>query len=324
MNCVTVLLTAIGAIVAMPATAQHPPEHQQPIPQPAADEHAGHEARGETKDDRSAEELEHAGHEMPASPENGHAHHDSGAKDAPTESERAHVPPLPPQTPMPDMSAERMIELMQMEDTAPYSMVLLDRLEWRKVDDANALIWDGQAFYGNDYNKLWFKTEGERVDGEEEIRTELLWDRIFSRWWSVQAGVRHDFAEGPERTWAALGLQGLAPYFFEVEATFYVGEEGRTAARFSGEYDLLLTQRLVLQPEVEFDIYGKDDAANAIGAGLSDAEVGLRLRYEIRREFAPFVGVVWSRQFGKTADLARAAGHDTSDVQLVAGLRVWF
>lgn len=323
MKDVSALLTAIAAtIVAMPATAQHPPEHQHPTPQPEVDEQTGHEAA--TQGDQSAEHDEHAGHQMPATPQNEHAQHSASAKDEPTESERAHVPPLPPQRPMPDMTEEQMIELMQMEDTAPFSMVLLDQFEWRDIDDADAVLWDGQAWYGNDYNKLWFKTEGERVESEEEIRTELLWDRIFRRWWSVQAGVRHDFTEGPERTWAAIGVQGLAPYFFEVEATFYVGEEGRTAARFSGEYEMLLTQRWVLQPELEFEIYGKDDVDNAIGSGLADAEVALRLRYEIRREFAPYVGVVWSRQFGETADLAHAAGHDTNDVQFVAGLRVWF
>jgi copper resistance protein B len=286
-------------------------------------EHAEHPMLEPAANDQHSAEHEHADHQMQASPQNEHAHHPQ-ANDEPTESERAHVPPPPPQNVMHDMSKEKMVELMQMEDTAPVGMVVADRLEWRKADAANAVLWNGHAWYGNDYNKLWFKTEGEHVQGQDDIRAELLWDRIFSRWWSVQAGVRHDFTEGPERTWAAIGVQGLAAYFFETEATVYVGEEGRTAARFSGEYDLLLTQRWILQPEVELNIYGKDDLENGIGSGLADAEVALRLRYEIRRELAPYVGIVWSRQFGETANLRRTAGHDTSDVQLVAGLRVWF
>jgi copper resistance protein B len=242
-----------------------------------------------------------------------------------TESERSHVPPDPPTNPLPDMSRERMIELMQMSDQAAYSLILLDQLEGREQDDENALAWELQAFYGTDYNKLWFETEGEHVAAaEEEGRVELLWDRIISSWWSVQAGVRHDFGEGPARSWASVGIQGLAPYFFEIDAALDVGEQGRTAARFSGEHDLLITQRLILRPEVELDLYGKDDPANRIGAGLSDVEVGLRLRYEIRREFAPYIGIHWKRKFGKTADFARADGQDESDLVFVAGLRAWF
>lgn len=225
---------------------------------------------------------------------------------------------------MHDRSAEDMIELMDMDDAASFGMVLLDQLEWRKLDDRNALSWGGQAWYGNDYNKLWFKAEGERVDAQEEGSNELLWDRVVARWWNLQVGVRHDFGAGPSRTWAAFGVQGLAPYWFEIEATLYVGEEGRSAARFTGEYELLLTQRLILQPQIEFNLYGKDDPENGIGSGPADADVGLRLRYEIRREFAPYVGVVWLHRFGGTADLARAEGHDTSDLQWVAGLRMWF
>jgi len=301
--------------------------HQYQPTKPATDEHAHHldaEVAKQAEDAQQSSQQGHAGHEMPATEEDQHSQHTSATSDEPTESERAHVPPLPPQHFMGDMSKERMIELMQMEDTAPVGMVLIDKFEWREVDDADALLWDGQAWYGNDYNKAWLKTEGERVGGEGNVRTELLWDRIVRRWWSAQAGVRHDFGEGPSRTWAAFGVQGLAPYWFEVEATLYVGEEGRTAARFSTEYELLLTQRLILQPELEVEFYGKEDIENGIGSGLSDAEIALRLRYEIRREFAPYVGVAWSRQFGNTADLARAVGHDVSDVQFVAGLRVWF
>jgi copper resistance protein B len=274
----------------------HPPEHTTTPP---------------------AENPQHAGHQ------------DAPAQDAttagPSQSEREHVPPDPPAHAMHDMPYKQMAEMMAMDDTDPYGKVLFDELDWRAAEGADALAWDAQAFYGTDYNKLWFKADGERVGGTtEEARTELLWDRIFSRWWSTQAGVRHDFNEGPSRNWIALGVQGLAPYFFELEATAYFGEAGRTAARLSAEYEILFTQRLILQPEAELNFYGKDDPENAIASGFSDFELGLRLRYEIRREIAPYVGIAWVRHLGDTADLIRASGEDASDLQALAGIRFWF
>jgi copper resistance protein B len=242
-----------------------------------------------------------------------------------TQSEREHVPPDPPQREVMPMPYRQMAAMMTMDDRGHVGKVMLDRLDWRDANGGALLEWDGAAWYGGDYNKLWFKSEGERRDGRtEDVRCELLWDRVFSRWWSVQAGLRQDSGAGPSRTWAAFGVQGLAPYFFQVEATAYIGDGGRTAARVSSEYDLLLTQRLVLQPEAEINLYGKDDPERGIGSGVSDLQVGLRLRYEIRREFAPYVGVVWSRRFGRSADFARAAGDDPNDLQLLAGLRIWF
>jgi copper resistance protein B len=252
------------------------------------------------------------------------AHHQAQAAQEPTESEVRHVPPSPPQLTVPHLSNQAMIELMEMDDTASLGKLLLDEFEWQRVDGHGALGWDVQAWYGGDYDKLWLKAEGERLGGEGEGSTELLWDRVIARWWDVQAGVRHDFGGGASRTWAAFGVQGLAPYWFEVEATLYVGEEGRSAARLVGEYELLLTQRWVLQPKIELNLYGKEDPGNRIGSGLADADVGVRLRYEIRREFAPYVGVVWSRKFGGSADFARNEGEDVSDMQFVAGVRVWF
>jgi copper resistance protein B len=249
---------------------------------------------------------------------------ESGASDEPTESERNHVPPPPPEHPMHDMSNEDMIALMQMDDTAAFGMVLLDQLEWREDGDDSPLAWDAQAWYGNDFTKLWLKTEGEHASGDNEGRVEIYLDRLLARWWNIQVGARQDFGEGPGRTWAALGVQGLAPYWFEVEATGYVGEQGRLAATFSGEYEILLTQRLILQPKLELAAYSKDDPENGIGSGLANTELGLRLRYEFRREFAPYVGVVWTHLYGNTADLARDAGLDRDELQFVAGLRVWF
>ena len=246
-------------------------------------------------------------------------------KDEESASEAAHVPPDPPQHTMGGMPYPAMAAMMQMDDSAPTAKVLVDQLEWRDTAEGNAAVWDAEAWYGGDYNKVWLRTEGERVGGTaQNARADLLWDHTFARWWSVQTGGRQDFGAGPGRTWAAIGVQGLAPYWFDTEATFYVGEQGRTAMRLKTEYDLLFTQRLILQPEAETNLYGKADPARQLGSGLSDLEIGLRLRYEVRRELAPYIGVVWSRAFGGTADQVQESGGSASDVQFVAGLRAWF
>jgi copper resistance protein B len=281
----------------------------------AAEDHSQHQAPSQQMDP-------HAHHQQMQHDE--HAGHAMSATDEPTESERAHIPPDPPEHVMGDMSNERMIELMQMEDDGEYGMLLLDQIEWQQLDDGDALAWEFDAWYGDDYNKLWFETEGDRVDSEEEGRVEVMWDHIISPWWSLQTGVRHDFGRGPSRDWLDFGIQGMAPYFFDIDAAIYVGEQGRTSARFSAEYDMLITQRLILQPEVEVRLFGKDDPENGIGSGLSDVEVGLRLRYEIRREFAPYIGLHWERKFGRTATLARGEGEDADELSLVGGLHVWF
>jgi copper resistance protein B len=222
------------------------------------------------------------------------------------------------------MSYAEMASLMQMDDTHRFGKVMLDRVEWRDAD-AGGAAWDAQAWYGGDYNKVWLKAEGARVDGvTRDARVEILLDRVVARWWDAQAGVRQDFGLGPARTWLAIGLEGLAPYWLDAEATFYVGEQGRTGARLKADYDLLLTQRLVVQPYAEANLYGKADPRRQLGSGLADLELSLRVRYEIRRQLAPYLGVVWSRRFGGTADLARAAGESRDDVQFVAGLRAWF
>jgi copper resistance protein B len=225
---------------------------------------------------------------------------------------------------MDGLSHERMMELMDMDDAAPFGLFALDQLEWRTHEGEDVAAVEVQAYYGTDYHKAWLEAELEREQGEESGRVEALWDRIVSPWWSVQAGMRHDLSDGPSRTWAAIGMQGLAPYFFEIDAAFYVGEQGRTAARFAAEYEWLFTQRLILQPEIEVQAFGKDDPENGIASGLADVEIGLRLRYEIRREFAPYVGIHWERKLGNTADLVREAGDDASELQVVAGVRLWF
>lgn len=206
-------------------------------------------------------------------------------------------------------------------DTDLYGSVLLDQLEWRNPDSGGAAVWEAEGWYGGDYDKLWVTTEGERVGGEtQNAFAELLWDHVAGRWWNLQAGVREDFGNGPSRSWAAVGVEGLAPYGIDVEATLYAGTSGRTAARVRAEYDILLTQRLILEPEAEANLYGKRDPARQVGSGFSDLDAGIRLRYEIRRQLAPYIGVAWTRQ--GDIDPARPLA-EASYLQLVAGVRAW-
>lgn len=210
-------------------------------------------------------------------------------------------------------------------DNGIQNYVLLDRLEGWDADQGTGTAWAVQGWWGTDLNRLWLRSEGERVDGRtESADLEVLYGRSVSRWWDVVAGVRHDFNPGGSQDFAAIGVMGLAPYLFEVQATGYIGQSGQTAARVEVEYEMLLTNRLILQPVVEVDFYGRDDERRGIGSGLSTAEAGLRLRYEISRRFAPYVGIVHERAFGRTADFRRAEGEDTSDTRVVAGFRIWF
>lgn len=210
-------------------------------------------------------------------------------------------------------------------DNSIQNFVLLNRLEAWDADPGTGLAWEGQAWFGTDLNRLWLRSEGERVDGRtESADLEVLYGRSIARWWDLVAGVRHDFQPAGSQSFAAIGVMGLAPQKFEVGATAYIGERGQTAARVEAEYELLLTNRLVLQPLVEASLYGKDDAMRGIGSGLSTIEVGFRLRYEVIREFAPYIGIVRERAFGNTADLRRSEGEDIDDTRIVAGFRIWF
>ena len=212
-----------------------------------------------------------------------------------------------------------------MNDDPFLFMLKVDKLELRDADDGTALVWDAQAWAGKDLNKLWIKSEGEQIDNEvEEGDVEVLYSRAIAPFWDLQAGWRHDFRPTPSRDWAAFGVKGLAPYLFEVDATAYAGESGRLAASLDVEYEYMFTQKLILSPELEMNFYSKDDEAVGIGSGLSDMQAGLRLRYEIVREFAPYIGVNWWRKFGSTADYARAEGGESSNTQFVAGFRLWF
>ncbi|QIA04406.1 copper resistance protein B [Pseudomonas fluorescens] len=213
----------------------------------------------------------------------------------------------------------------QVHDSAINTYFLADKLEWQDADDASTLAWDLSGWIGGDIDRLWLRSEGERSNGKtEDAEIQALWGHAISPWWDVVSGVRQDFKPGAPQTWAAFGLQGMALYNFEAEATAFLGENGQSALRLEGDYDILLTNRLILQPTAELNVYGKNDPQRGIGSGLANTEAGLRLRYEIRREFAPYIGVIWNRTYGHTADYAREEGEDRSEARLVLGVRLWF
>lgn len=236
-----------------------------------------------------------------------------------------------PRTPIPTISdADRAAAF---PDLPPHSMhqggsnflFLADQLEWQDADEGSTLAWDISGWYGGDIDRLAFRSEGERTNGHtEEAELQLLWSRAIGPWWETVAGVRQDFKPGSPQTWAAFGVQGMPLFGLETEATAFLGEGGQSALRLEAEYDILLTQRWVLQPTAELNLHGRNDEARGVGSGLSDASVGLRLRYEISRQFAPYVGVSWGRAYGNTADLLRADDEDVSEAKLVAGIRFWF
>lgn len=205
--------------------------------------------------------------------------------------------------------------------------VLANRFEYQTNDGSPALALSGQARWGTDENRLLIKSE---IDydldaGElEDAEVQALWSRPVTRFFDIQAGLRHDFEPGPSRTYAALGVQGLAPYWFEVDGALFLSENGDLSARFEAEYEFLLTQRLILQPRTELNFSARDVPKLETGAGLTTAEIGLRLRYELDRQFAPYIGINWKASAGETADYVRARGEDTETLSFVTGLRLWF
>ena len=186
--------------------------------------------------------------------------------------------------------------------------------------------WDGEAWLGGDINRLVLKSEGGGAfsSGVDSAEIQALYSRAIGPYWNVQAGVRHDFQPNPSRTYATIGIEGLAPYWFEVEGALFLSDKGDVLARAEGYYDQRITQRLILQPRVELNFSAQDVPENRIGSGLSNAELGLRLRYEIRREFAPYVGISYERKVGDTARYARADGEGVGGTSFVLGVRAWF
>jgi copper resistance protein B len=251
-------------------------------------------------------------------------------KPAPPATEQAkkpgELPPfIPPVTEETRKAAFPDVEGHAVHDRALNYFVLFDQLEWQAAAGAKGVNIDSRGWIGRDRDRLWFRAEGDGEGGRVgEAQTHVLYGRQFARYWDLVGGIRQDFRPGPAQTWAAFGVQGLAPYWFDIEATGYVGASGRTHARFEVEYELLFTNRLVLQPLFEAELVGKSDPERGVGAGLSTTDLGFRLRYEIKREFAPYLGITWSNKWGKTADFAAAAGESTGGARFVTGLRLWF
>lgn len=274
-------------VLALPAHAQHATHAPAPVPE-------------------KEQQHEHAQHAMsPAAAQ-------ASPFPEPTAAERAAA--------FPDLGGMDMSEHM-VEDPKVASL----RVDQLETGQDHALGLNFRASLGGSYDKLLLRGEAEKPrDERSHGDTELLWSHATGPWWDRVIGVRSDFGDGPSRRWLALGVVGLAPYKFEIEATAYVGESGRLAGRVEGEYEILLTNRWILQPKLEANLYSKDDVENGIGRGLSDAGFGLRLRHEFSPQFAPYLGYAWSRKFGPSADLAEAAGESPSDHGWVAGLRFWF
>ncbi|MGY0587654.1 MAG: copper resistance protein B [Paraglaciecola chathamensis] len=216
------------------------------------------------------------------------------------------------------------VDRLTLADEHRFYAVLGDRLEYNEFNDSG--VFDLQAWYGTTFDRLVIKTEGDISDGKlEENQTDILWSHAISAYWNTQVGVRADYFEaGQNRQWLAFGLQGLAPYWFELDMTAYLGEQGNTAFALEAEYELLLTQKLIIQPRAELTFFGKDDQENALGSGLSSSAVGVRVRYEFTRQFAPYIGVEWTNLYGNTADFAQLDGQSASNTEFVAGIKFWF
>ena len=310
--------------------------------QTAADPHAGHTmpmAIAPVAADP------HAGHTMPAAPDP-HAGHDMGAAQPVADPRAGHnmaPPPIgntigtaPAPAPPTDHAADAVwgaaavapsrAALRREHGGFTGSMILFNLAEYQVRKGSDGYRWEGEGWFGGDINRFVVKTEGEGdLRGPlEAAEVQALYSRAIGPWWNLQAGVRHDIRPEPQRTYATLGIEGLAPYWFKASGALFLSNKGELLGRLEGFYDQRITQRLILQPRGELNLAAQDMPEIGVGAGLSDIEVGLRLRYEIAREFAPYVGLEWAGKVGETARLARAAGDQPSSVNYVAGIRFWF
>lgn len=278
-------------------------------------------------DHGAMEQEDHSAHQAPAA--DAHAGHDGPATDGdiPTGT----VPPVPADRAADafynsaEMARARAAMLKESGGMA-FSQLMLDRLEYRMGKGADGYHWEGEGWIGGDINRFAFKTEGEGAFGGplERAEVQALYSRAIDPWFNLEAGVRHDIRPDPRRTYAVVGIEGLAPYWFEVSAQAFLSNRGDAHLRLEGSYDQRISQRLILQPAAEINVAAQDVPELGIGSGVSDVELGLRLRYEFAREFAPYVGVNWERKLGDTARFARADGERASATSLVMGVRFWF
>lgn len=329
------LLLPAALLLANPAFAQSGHQgHDMPAekagsdtPPPATDPHAGHDM-GATKAQPVAEEPAseavdpHAGHEMSSMPNEMAATDDVGNAPA----------PAPPEDHAADaiFGADNMAksrkELAYEVGGMGYSLVTIDLLELGFQKGVESYRFEGEAFTGGNINRFGVKFEGEGAFGEpiDELELQALYSRAIAPYWNLQAGVRYDIKPDPSRTYLVAGVEGIAPYWFKVNAAGFVSNKGEVRARLEASYDQRITQSLILQPRLEANIAFQDIPAIGVGSGLTDFETGLRLRYEIEQEIAPYIGVEWRKQTGDTARFSRAAGEDPETISLVAGIRIWF
>ena len=312
-----------------PAPTPPPPEedidhaamgHGAPTPEPEPEQseqtEVDHAAMGhDTPPEEPASEMDHAAM--------GHGTADADSTDLPPDA--APLEPIPQVTDTDRAAAFPDVAGHAVHDTSVHWFALVDRLETWDEDEGTPIAWEGSGWIGTDLDRAWIRTEGEALDGSvESANVEVFYGRAIARWWDAVVGIRHDFGDDSSQTFAAVGVTGLAPYMFEVEATAYVGESGQTGVGVEAEYETLITNRLILQSVIEAQAWGKDDPARGIGSGLSKVEGGFRLRYEFTRKFAPYIGIVRERVFGGTADLRDAQGAEVDDTRFVVGLRTWF
>ena len=322
------ILAALLAAAATPALAQHsghpmPPAGptSSPVSPPTAEPasvDASDASEATPQDDPPADSM--AG--MPGMEGMDHGDADDEAGDEP-------APPVPG-----DFAADSLFDPAVMARARAQlhiehggginSKVMISLGELQIRDGETGYRWEGEAWVGGDLNRFVVKTEGEGADELESAEVQALYSRAVSPYFDLQAGVRQDFQSGPKRTYATVGFEGVAPYWFETSGALFLSSKGEVFGRLEGSYDLRLTQRWILQPRVEVNVTGQDIPALELGSGVSNIELGLRLRYEIKREFAPYVGVSFDRKFGGTADYARAAGKDVEAASFVIGVRAWF
>lgn len=345
----------------MPAPAKKPaakPAPRKAAPRKRAAKPAAKPAapRPATPQSGGMEGMDHSGHDMsqtppasdpakPAEPMPGMDMQDHSRHGAAPQGQRggmemtgtalpagdAPAPPPPAdhyadrQFPKDEMARARE-RMMREQGGRTFHQIMFNLAEYRAQQGRDGYHWDGEAFVGGDLDRLWLKSEGEGAFGDriESAEIQALFSRAIGPYFNLQAGVRHDFGTGPDRSYATIGFEGLAPYWFEVEGALFLSDKGDLLGRLEGYYDQRITQRLILQPRVELNLSAQDVPENRIGAGLTDAELGLRLRYEVTRRFAPYIGVSHEAKTGRTADFARADGEDPVTTSLVVGVRLWF
>ncbi len=307
------------------ATADAPPTAQEAMPVTPMD----HAQRSHAEMDHAAmhhAQMEHAETEHAAMDHHamGHGAHTAAPPASPASTALPREP-IPAVTDAEIAAAFAPLQAHAMHGMGINHYILLDRLEAVDTDRGTGQDWEARAWIGGDIDRLWLRSEGERANGRTQSATfEAFYGHAISPWWDVLIGARQDLASDDRRSWAAIGIQGLAPYKFETEATLSLGNAGRAALRLEGEYDVLLTNRLILQPRLEADIALTDDDRRRIGSGLEQVQAGLRLRYEFTRRFAPYIGWVHTRRFGDAARNAMADQQAPHDSQVVAGIRIWF